>query len=66
MRSNPHRLAAYIGIWALQRVYGMHCLMHDPDRPETACLSCGAVKLVGDMKAIIHQNHNDKEASGPD
>jgi hypothetical protein len=53
MLSIPHRLAAYIGIWALQRVYGMYCLMHDQNKPENLCLSCDSVKLVRGLKNIV-------------
>lgn len=53
------RIAARVGMWALQRLYGANCktdVRDDfPDDPDIECLDCYATKLVADMKEILEQ-----------
>ena len=50
MRSLLDRIAVYMGIWALRRLFGANCKtdVHDdfPGEPNLVCPSCDAGRLV--------------------
>lgn len=60
------RVAAYIGVWALRRLYGANCetdILDDfPGDTSVRCLSCDATRLVKHMREILSER-NDIEAN---
>lgn len=51
------RIACWLGIWALRRLYGADCetdVRDDwPDEPDLNCISCDAKRLVTSMQEIL-------------
>ena len=51
------RLAVFVTIWGLRRIYGADCatdVREDfPDAPELYCISCDAGRLIRNMREIL-------------
>jgi hypothetical protein len=57
MPSIPERLAAYVGVWAVRRVFGLGCAtdVRDdfPNDPTAQCIQCDAARVVAYMKSVM-------------
>lgn len=61
--SIPYRLAAYIGIWAVRRVFGLGCetdVRDDfPNDPTVQCIYCDAARVVAHMKDLLFRQSSE-------